>query len=981
MNKVKEHMKITRGELTKIMALDHVPMMAEDVANRKSTFLEAIKSALPGEGMTSWCIKASDAEPIPLPDWFQLPIDKTVAEWSFEHEKWQDRQDRFRIRHASTGKLKLAPKKQEEFEKWKKNGQSAVILLHKVRSQQVARCSEKYLQKEKANLICFRIHFHTDPQQLGLSAGTNHYKLCILKGIPAANAIPTEVDAHPGWHRYRLAFLGASQTQVEVLEPLPLDLQVALAHVLPLGHAGVTFDASVEALQFWQSGSPPKCWEQLPALMEKCPPVSSRAQVVADHMQPTGGHEGHHALLPAVRQVLRLHGGALPASILGDELRRRSPELWKAWKSKGESSLVRLCATAEGFSVEGVLSSHAEPLIRCDTSISGGYLQADDQIGGGPEANPLNDQGKLIYNAEPEDVAEKLQEVRKALSGRMLRHPEGSNGGPVPVAWLTVACEKELLRHIRLFPRYEQEIVQRLPHLADCLSECTCVTVTSETGKAVRKKRMAYRLVALISEVTDTFQITVLDDLLKSQVTLLKPSSPDDALVSPEHRVGRPSQLGEGRRAWRRSLPEMPGTGEELLCKLEALRCEGEESDETELWLLLLRNQGSRSKEAQLMALEFQTAAMAVGVASRHLQEIAPGMLALRVSQGHHSPAAAFLTLVPGLVSVRRSLRLWNAFGTPEDLGQGVQELLASREVLSWWLDVELREGPVNAASLPLKRSHGAEVVLKVISKVAASLYGMVPKLREAREDPQHLQLVLLEAQGGAYLLSQELVDHRQNRSSMSCALPAACHEAWLKRPFHFSAGLDSWVANAVLSLAIMEFQGRHGRNPSTLLDPCCGSGTLAAMAAASGIFSQVFARDVDEPFLQRVRENFAHLSTQVGNMSAIDVGFHDAATPFDLLKQPDIVIANPPWGWRIGLARTASTEEILTNLLHQFPRAIVAVICPELPTQLGQFQVRSSCALGQSAVWILTPGEEEKVPASHRDCGWAQLLMLATVL
>ena len=46
--------------------------------------------------------------------------------------------------------------------------------------------------------------------------------------------------------------------------------------------------------------------------------------------------------------------------------------------------------------------------------------------------------------------------------------------------------------------------------------------------------------------------------------------------------VGRPSQLGEGRRAWRRSLPEMPGT-EELRCKLEALRCgEGEESEETE---------------------------------------------------------------------------------------------------------------------------------------------------------------------------------------------------------------------------------------------------------------------------------------------------------------------------------------------------------------------------------------------------------------
>ena len=216
----------------------------------------------------------------------------------------------------------------------------------------------------------------------------------------------------------------------------------------------------------------------------------------------------------------------------------------------------------------------------------------------------------------------------------------------------------------------------------------------------------------------------------------------------------------------------------------------------------------------------------------------------------------------------------------------------------------------------------------------------------------------------------------RQNRSPM-CALPMACHEAWLKRPFHFSAGLDSWVANAVLSLAIMEFQGRHGRNPSTLLDPCCGSGTLAAMAAASGIFSQVFARDVDEPFLQRATENFAHFSTHAP-LSALDVGVHDAATPFNL-PQPDIVIANPPWGWRIGLARTASTEEILANLLHQFPSAIVAVICPELPTQLGQFQVRSSCALGQSAVWILIPGENqrEKVTASHANVGAA---MLATV-
>ena len=83
--------------------------------------------------------------------------------------------------------------------------------------------------------------------------------------------------------------------------------------------------------------------------------------------------------------------------------------------------------------------SSSEPLIRAD------------QVGG-PKANPLEE--KVIYNSELEDVAEKSLEVRKALSKRMLRHQEGTKGGPVPVAWLTVACEKDLLRHIRLFPRY-----------------------------------------------------------------------------------------------------------------------------------------------------------------------------------------------------------------------------------------------------------------------------------------------------------------------------------------------------------------------------------------------------------------------------------------------------------------------------------------------------------------------------------------------
>ena len=55
-------------------------------------------------------------------------------------------------------------------------------------------------------------------------------------------------------------------------------------------------------------------------------------------------------------------------------------------------------------------------------------------------------------------------------------------------------------------------------------------------------------------------------------------------------------------------------------------------------------------------------------------------MVSIFTLQGHDSPAAALLTLVPGLVSVRRCLRLWNVLGTLDDLAQGLQELLASRE-------------------------------------------------------------------------------------------------------------------------------------------------------------------------------------------------------------------------------------------------------------------------------------------------------------
>lgn len=212
-------------------------------------------------------------------------------------------------------------------------------------------------------------------------------------------------------------------------------------------------------------------------------------------------------ILAATRQVLQLHGGSLPASLLGDELRRRHAELWKSWKSNGETgSLVRLCAASEGFSVE-------DP---CDTTALHNQSQSRAQ-------EPLIrwEGCEESRHGYPQDLhdADKAQEVRNALASRILRR-EGGNRGPVPVAWLTIACEKELLRHLRLFPSYEQQIAQGLSsELADLLSQGSG-TVTSQTAKALRKRRMAYRLVALIADAAETFQLNVDTDVLQSQVRI-----------------------------------------------------------------------------------------------------------------------------------------------------------------------------------------------------------------------------------------------------------------------------------------------------------------------------------------------------------------------------------------------------------------------------------------------------------------------------
>ena len=186
-------------------------------------------------------------------------------------------------------------------------------------------------------------------------------------------------------------------------------------------------------------------------------------------------------------------------------------------------------------------------------------------------------------------------------------------------------------------------------------------------------------------------------------------------------RPPRPTVVGEGRRAWRRSLPaEMPKSAAELTKALSAMHFDGSFVDapqeSPELCVLFLRAQGSRSKEAAIMALEFEVAASHAGVTYR---ELAPGLVVI-AQTGSTEP---FLREVNRLSALRRPpVRLCKPLGltSTSELAAAVAELPALQTCSTWWLDVLLREAQVDASLLPLKHCQGGDLALEVVAALAS---------------------------------------------------------------------------------------------------------------------------------------------------------------------------------------------------------------------------------------------------------------------
>ena len=171
----------------------------------------------------------------------------------------------------------------------------------------------------------------------------------------------------------------------------------------------------------------------------------------------------------------------------------------------------------------------------------------------------------------------------------------------------------------------------------------------------------------------------------------------------------------------------------------------------------------------------------------------------------------------------------------------------------------------------------------------------------------------------------------------------------WETRPFGFSSSLDSLHAVGAINFALLAHCRLHRSSavagllaPSTPLwihDPCCGSGTILAAAAAAGHYCT--GSDISTEFVQKAAGNLTGIALDHG----LQMFQHDATSPFPKIedgrwmleqdsvnhasksgkKGPDLIVCNPPWGKHIGTRSIGQT--ILENVVKEFTGAVMCWI------------------------------------------------------
>ncbi|CAK9006562.1 Malate dehydrogenase 2, partial [Durusdinium trenchii] len=185
----KQSLENTQGAMQALYSLDELPAL-------ESADKEAVKQSqqelLEGEFASAWSIQALEdgSHPIPLPDWFQPAINRTILIWKKEASVWESRL----AKRQQNGKNFYTPKQQEEFDDWKKTWCRRII-LDKRKKIQILNFQKKNLLSVRGHCLVLEVQLSHEATDLKIRSGNGpFFQLKLLQVQAPTKDLPPEVD-------------------------------------------------------------------------------------------------------------------------------------------------------------------------------------------------------------------------------------------------------------------------------------------------------------------------------------------------------------------------------------------------------------------------------------------------------------------------------------------------------------------------------------------------------------------------------------------------------------------------------------------------------------------------------------------------------------------------------------------------------------------------------------------------------------------
>jgi 23S rRNA G2445 N2-methylase RlmL len=273
-------------------------------------------------------------------------------------------------------------------------------------------------------------------------------------------------------------------------------------------------------------------------------------------------------------------------------------------------------------------------------------------------------------------------------------------------------------------------------------------------------------------------------------------------------------------------------------------------------------------------------------------------VLLFEAGRGHRDAALALRTTEDVFVEVGRAGR--SGAGDPGQIAAAIWRPEQVQRALSIWAEQKR----------PLAASMTFRVIARVLSEKSFRRTELRNQLTEAIRadrrrwtvaDPAELEVWACEYQAGRFVAGLRLTDARMRQHG--------------GRSVERRGALRPTLAAALVDLA--------GEPSGVLLDPCCGSGTILAEAAAVG-WTPV-GLDIDPSAVAIARGNVPRAAVEVGD--ALSMSFPDASAA--------ACVTNLPFGhqYRIPEKMTKWLRTVLTEIARVTrPGGHVVLLAPDMP-------------------------------------------------